>query len=105
MHTPTTRNVTILMALVTAALVCGCDSKSDAAAQKSEAPKAGAAKPAAPATPAPAAAAKPGLPVRAEPVKVAVVTDDVSAVGSLLAEESVVIRPEIDGRIVGLHFQ
>jgi membrane fusion protein, multidrug efflux system len=31
--------------------------------------------------------------------------DEVSAVGSLLAEESVVIRPEIDGRIVGLHFQ
>jgi membrane fusion protein (multidrug efflux system) len=91
------------MALVTAALVCGCDSKSDAAAQKSEAPKAAAAKPAAPSTPAPAA--KPGLPVRAEPVKVARVTDDVSAVGSLLAEESVIIRPEIDGRIVGLHFQ
>ena len=105
MYTPIIRNVTILMALVTAALVCGCDSKSDAAAQKSEPAKAGAAKPAAPATPAPAAAAKPGLPVRAEPVKVARVSDDVSAVGSLLAEESVIIRPEIDGRIVGLHFQ
>ena len=107
MYTPIIRNVTILMALVTAALVCGCDSKSDAtaAAQKSEAPKAGAAKPAAPAAATPAAAAKPGLPVRAEPVKVSVVTDDVSAVGSLLAEESVIIRPEIDGRIVGLHFQ
>jgi membrane fusion protein (multidrug efflux system) len=33
------------------------------------------------------------------------VSDDVTAVGSLLAEESVIIRPEIDGRIVGLHFQ
>jgi membrane fusion protein (multidrug efflux system) len=33
------------------------------------------------------------------------VLDDVSAVGSLLAEESVIIRPEIDGRIVGLHFK
>ncbi|HUF20738.1 MAG TPA: efflux RND transporter periplasmic adaptor subunit, partial [Burkholderiales bacterium] len=29
----------------------------------------------------------------------------VTAVGSLLAEESVIIRPEMDGRIVGLHFQ
>jgi membrane fusion protein (multidrug efflux system) len=29
---------------------------------------------------------------------------DVSAVGSLLAEESVIIRPEIDGRVVGIHF-
>ena len=31
-------------------------------------------------------------------------TDDVTAVGSLLAEESVVIRPEIAGRIVKIHF-
>jgi membrane fusion protein (multidrug efflux system) len=93
-HTPTIRNVAILTALVTAALA-GCDSKSDAtaaAAQKADAPKS-------------APAAKPGLPVKAEPVKVSKVSDDVSAVGSLMAEESVVIRPEIDGRIVGLHFQ
>src|SRR5579859_4954328 len=109
-HSPTIRNVTILTALVTAALIAGCGSKSDtgAAAAKADAPKPDAAKTAdaaKPATPAPAAAAKPGLPVRAEPVKVSMVTDDVSAVGSLLAEESVIIRPEIDGRIVGLHFQ
>jgi membrane fusion protein (multidrug efflux system) len=38
-------------------------------------------------------------------VKISQISDDVSAVGSLLAEESVIIRPEIDGRIVGLHFQ
>lgn len=110
MHTPTIRNVTILTALVTAALICGCGSKSDAtaAAPKADAPKPDAAKAAdapKPAAPPPAAGAKPGLPVKAEPVKISKVSDDVSAVGSLLAEESVIIRPEIDGRIVGLHFQ
>jgi len=99
-HTPIIRNVAILTALVTAALIAGCGSKNDAAAGQ----KADAAKPAQqqPATPA---AQPQGLPVRAEPVKVAKVSDDVSAVGSLMAEESVIIRPEIDGRIVGLHFQ
>jgi membrane fusion protein (multidrug efflux system) len=110
-HTPTIRNVAILAALVTAALVAGCGSKSDttaAAPQKTDAPKPDAAKgadAAKPAAPAPAAAAKPGLPVKAELVKILKVSDDVSAVGSLLAEESVIIRPEIDGRIIGLHFQ
>ena len=100
MHTPIIRNVAILTALVTAALVAGCGSKNDATAgQKADAAKPGQQQPATP-------AAKPqGLPVRAEAVKVAKVSDDVSAVGSLMAEESVIIRPEIDGRIVGLHFQ
>jgi membrane fusion protein (multidrug efflux system) len=104
-HTPTIRNVAILTALVTAALLAGCGSKSDAtpAAQKTDAAKPG--DPAKPATPAPAAAAKPGLPVKAEAVTISRISDDVSAVGSLMAEESVIIRPEIDGRIVGLHFQ
>ncbi|HVY08218.1 MAG TPA: efflux RND transporter periplasmic adaptor subunit [Burkholderiales bacterium] len=114
METPFRRNVTILLALVTAAMMTGCGSKSDAtaAAPKADAPKPDAAKAADPAKPAdaakPAAAPAPaakGLPVKAEPVKVSKVSDDVSAVGSLLAEESVIIRPEIDGRIVGLHFQ
>ncbi len=110
MHTPTIRNVAILTALVTAALLAGCGPKSDAtaAAQKTDAPKpdvAKAADAAKPATPTPAAAAKPGLPVKAETVKISKVSDDVSAVGSLLAEESVIIRPEIDGRIIALHFQ
>ncbi|MEO8007058.1 MAG: efflux RND transporter periplasmic adaptor subunit [Betaproteobacteria bacterium] len=99
MHRPIMGNVAILAALVTAALMAGCGSKSDAnsTAQKAEAAK--------PVTPAPAAAAKPGMPVKAESVKIARIVDDVSAVGSLLAEESVIIRPEIDGRIVGLHFK
>ena len=46
-----------------------------------------------------------GLPVKAVAVNVGPVADDVTAVGSLLADESVIIRPEIDGRIVGLHFK
>jgi membrane fusion protein (multidrug efflux system) len=114
-HTPLIRNVAILAALVTAVILSGCGSKSEAtpaaskpvdAAKPTEAPKAAdAAKPndaAKPAAPAPAAK---GLPVKAETVKISNVADDVSAVGSLLAEESVIIRPEIDGRIVALHFQ
>jgi len=98
-HTPSIRNVAILAALVTAALTAvGCNSKNDATAgQKTDA------KPAA--QPAAQAAKPMGLPVRAVPVEVGKVSDEVTAVGSLLAEESVIIRPEIDGRIVGLHFQ
>ena len=46
-----------------------------------------------------------GLPVKAEQVTVEKVVDKVTAVGSLLAEESVIIRPEIDGRIINLHFE
>ena len=108
MHTPLIRNVAILAALVTAGILSGCGPKGDAtaAAQKPEAAKpadaAKAADAAKPAAPAPAAK---GLPVKAETVKISNVADDVSAVGSLLAEESVIIRPEIDGRIVALHFQ
>ena len=45
-----------------------------------------------------------GPPVKVVMVRESAVTDDVTAVGSLLAEESVVIRPEIAGRIVKIHF-
>ena len=86
-----------------AALV-GCGKKEDGAQAKSpDGPKAPtvAAKPGA----APAAAAPAGLPVKAVPVKIGKVDSEVSAVGSLIAAESVVIRPEIAGRVVGLHFQ
>ena len=117
MHTQSIRNVAILAALVTAAVAAGCGSKNDATPKsepaKSEPAREAAAKPATapapapkPATaPAPAPPASAGVPVKAVPVKVAGVSDDVTAVGSLLAEESVMIRPEIDGRIVGLDFQ
>lgn len=57
-------------------------------------------------------AAKPAAagPARALPVKVVqvrqdAITESVTAVGSLLANEAVVIRPEIDGRIEAIHFQ
>ena len=46
----------------------------------------------------------PGPPVKVVMVRESAVTDDVTAVGTLLAEESVVIRPEIAGRIVKIHF-
>lgn len=96
---PFFRDCLALIAMATALLIAGCgDKSSDANAQQGQA------------KPAPqqqaAQAPKPqGLPVKAEPVKVGRVADEISAVGSLLAEESVIIRPEIDGRIVGLHFQ
>lgn len=44
------------------------------------------------------------VPVEAVPVKVALVTDEVSAVGTLRSNESVIIRPEIAGRISDIHF-
>lgn len=84
-----------------AVLIGGCGSKSDANAQQGQAKPA----PQQQAAQAPAAQKPMGLPVKAEPVKVGKVSDEISAVGSLLAEESVIIRPEIDGRIIGLHFQ
>lgn len=97
MHTPIIRNVAILTALGIAALLAGCNSKNDATAgQKVDATKAA----------AQAQAPKPmGMPVKAVTVEVGKVSDEVTAVGSLLAEESVIIRPEIDGRIVGLLFE
>ena len=102
MNTPNLRNVTILAALVIAAFAAGCGSKSDApAGQKSDAGK-----PSAAGQQAPGAAPKPsGLPVKAVAVKIGKVSDEVTAVGTLLADESVIIRSEIDGRIVGLNFQ
>lgn len=60
--------------------------------------KDGAAAPAAP--PAPA---RP-MPVEAVAVKVGAVTRTVTAVGSLMSSESVVIRPEVSGRITAIAF-
>jgi len=45
-----------------------------------------------------------GLPVKAAPVATGTVTHDVTAVGSLLADESVMIRPEVAGRVASVHF-
>jgi membrane fusion protein, multidrug efflux system len=46
----------------------------------------------------------PTMPVRTASVKIATVSNDISAVGTLLADESVVIRPEVAGRVTGIHF-
>lgn len=46
-----------------------------------------------------------GLPVKAEPVKVGPVQNEITAIGTLLPAESVVIRSEIPGRVVSLNFQ
>lgn len=45
-----------------------------------------------------------GLPVKAAPVAIGTVTHDVTAVGTLLADESVMIRPEVAGRVASVHF-
>lgn len=45
-----------------------------------------------------------GAPVKVGLVKTGAISEEVSAVGSLLANESVMIRPERDGRITAIHF-
>ncbi len=89
--------VALVLALAAAAALSACGKKDEATATQAQSK---------PATAAPAPAAPPkGLPVMAVAVKVGEVTNEVTAVGSLLADESVVIRPEIDGRLTQLHFQ
>ncbi|WP_404384188.1 efflux RND transporter periplasmic adaptor subunit [Caenispirillum salinarum] len=46
-----------------------------------------------------------GLPVEAVPVRVQPMTDELLVVGSLLANESTVIRPEIAGRVEEISFE
>lgn len=45
-----------------------------------------------------------GMPVKVAQVRTGTVTTEVSAVGTLLANESVMIRPEIAGRVAAIHF-
>lgn len=45
------------------------------------------------------------VPVEARPVSVGPVANEVAAVGTLRANESVIVRPEIDGRITAIHFE
>ncbi len=55
---------------------------------------------------APAMAQAPqGMPVEAMPVRAERVVDDLMVVGSLLANETTVIRPEIDGRVAAISFE
>jgi membrane fusion protein (multidrug efflux system) len=105
------RTVALISVLVSAALLPGCGKKDEGAAQQPQAAKP--ADPAKPATGAPPAAAsaapapaKPsGMPVKAQPVKLDLVLNEVTAVGSLIADEAVIIRPEIAGRVIELPFR
>jgi len=45
-----------------------------------------------------------GIPVEAAPVRIEAVADEVSAVGTLRSNESVIVRPEIAGRISAIGF-
>jgi membrane fusion protein (multidrug efflux system) len=45
-----------------------------------------------------------GLPVKVDNVRAGTIREEVSAVGTLLAHESVMLRPEVDGRIAEIHF-
>src|SRR5689334_18445933 len=90
------RTVALPALIIIASTLGGCGKKDEAGTANAKSPD--------PAKP-PAAAAPKGLPVKAERVKIADVQSDVSAVGTLIAADSVVIRPEIAGRVVGLHFQ
>jgi membrane fusion protein (multidrug efflux system) len=57
------------------------------------------------AAPKSAAAAKDGgFPVKAGSVRTGTISEEISAVGTLLANESVMIRPEREGRITTIHF-
>lgn len=47
----------------------------------------------------------PGVAVETAPVEIATVVEDIRAFGTLLANESVVISPEIPGRISRIHFR
>jgi len=108
------RTVALLAGLVIALSFGACGKKDEAAAAPQSKPadqsKPGDSKAGGASSPdkTPAAAAAPakpmGLPVKAEPVKITTVQTDVSAVGTLIAADSVVIRPEIAGRVVSLDF-
>jgi membrane fusion protein (multidrug efflux system) len=104
LQTAIIRTVALVSALVIGAWLPACGKKPEAPAA-AQAPAQGK-PPAGGAAPATGGGGPPkGLPVKAVPVKVGTVTNEVTAVGTLLAEESVIIRPEIDGRVLDLHFR
>jgi membrane fusion protein (multidrug efflux system) len=94
------RTVALPALIIVASTLGGCGKKDEAGTANAKSPD-----PPKPAAAAAAPAAPKGLPVKAERVKIADVQSDVTAVGTLLAADSVIIRPEIAGRVVGLHFQ
>jgi membrane fusion protein (multidrug efflux system) len=50
------------------------------------------------------ASGPPAIPVKIAPVKIGIVSDEITTIGTLRAEESVVIRSEIAGRVLSIHF-
>jgi membrane fusion protein (multidrug efflux system) len=98
------RLAAFLLAAAFSVAVTACGDKAEQGAAGGGSAKPGDAKPGG--APAAGGPTKPmGLPVKAVPVTVGDVDVDISAVGTLLAEESVMIRPEIDGRVVDIHFR
>lgn len=95
MEKSTFRNVALAVALVISIGACGKKEEQAAAPAPAAKPGAGPA----------AGGPPPGLPVKAVQVKVGEVRNEIGAVGSLLADEAVIIRPEIDGRVVAIHFE
>ncbi len=90
------------------ALAAGCGSKSESGAAPAAGGKPGESKPGdgkAAGGGAPGGDKPKGLPVKAVQVSMGEILQEVTAVGSLIADESVMIRPEIDGRLVGIHFE
>ena len=92
------RNVALLAALVIAAATSACGKKDEQAAAAPPKPPAAGASPAAGGPPK-------GMPVKAAQVQVGEVQAEINAVGSLLADEAVVIRPELDGRVAEINFE
>ncbi len=91
-----TRNVQLIALFVCVALSFGCGKKDDVVAAQAKSANA----------PAPGGGGKPsGMPVMAAHVEVGNFSTELTAVGTLLADESVIIRSEIDGRVVTLPFQ
>ncbi|MBI1396141.1 MAG: efflux RND transporter periplasmic adaptor subunit [Betaproteobacteria bacterium] len=93
----------LVLTVAASAILTGCGTDSDGQTP-ANAPKKSAEGKTSPS--APQAASKPhGLPVRAVQVTTGSISTRIMAVGSLVAEESVVIRPEIAGRVVDLPFK
>ena len=100
MQTPTVRTVALLARLVIAAVLAGCGKKDEAAAAaQTQARRAGQAGRCRRSRRC-GARPSPGLPVKAAAGQGRQGRSEVTAVGTLIAAESVVIRPEIAGRVV-----
>jgi membrane fusion protein (multidrug efflux system) len=100
---PLRRPLVLVLSVIGLAVLGGYAWYANRGSMPSPPPVAGGAAPAA----APAAVGGQGGPVRveAQPVRSLALADDVTAVGSLLSNESVVLRPEVAGRVAAIHFR